>query len=186
MQVVKATKRFRQVTLLSSLVMAIGSIVCLVVPSKGTCVVDIQAAMGLVFTLWVLIFIMLFLQVIGMVRCLKKFQTPLFAFYIFVVITVYVAQMMLWGSGGTDPNNCRIERPAMWYWLIINVCMFYLMVAFGMATWGSYLCKTADAKEEIINSAVEEYMESGVYKRKQLLLTAGSAEVLAIEAPKQP
>lgn len=58
------------------------------------------------------------------------------------------------------------------------------MVVFGMATWGSYLCRSADAKEEIINSAVEEYMESGVYKRKQLLLTAGSSDVLAIDAQK--
>jgi hypothetical protein len=39
----------------------------------------------------------------------------------------------------------------MWYWLIINVALFYLMVVFGMATWGSYLCRAADAKEEIIN-----------------------------------
>ncbi len=91
---------------------------------------------------------------------------------------------MLWGSGGSAPNNCRVERPAMWYWLIINVVLFYLMVVFGMATWGSYLCRSADAKEEIINQAVEEYMESGVYKRKQLLLTAGSSDVLAVEAQK--
>jgi hypothetical protein len=184
MQVIKATKRFRQVTLLMSLVMAIVSIVCLTLPSKGSCVVDIQAAMGMVFTLWVLVFLMLFLQVIGMVKCLKKYKTPLFAFYIFVVVTVYVSQMMLWGSGGSAPNNCRVERPAMWYWLIINVVLFYLMVVFGMATWGSYLCRSADAKEEIINQAVEEYMESGVYKRKQLLLTAGSSDVLAVEAQK--
>lgn len=73
---------------------------------------------------------------------------------------------MLWGSGGSSPNNCRKERPAMWYWLIINVVLFYVMVVFGMATWGSYLCRSADTKEEIITKAVEEYMESGVYKRK--------------------
>jgi len=169
-----------------SMVMAIISILSLVLPSKGACVVNIQVAVGLVFALWCLVFLMLFLQVIGMVRCLKKYKTPLFAFYIFVVATVYVSQMMLWGTGGDKTNNCRVERPFMWYWLIINVVMFYVMVIFGMATWGSYLCRTADAKEEIINSAVEEYMESGVYKRKQLLLTAGSNEVLAVEAQKQP
>ena len=107
--------------------------------------------MVMVVILWCLVFFMLFLQVIGMVKCLKKYKTPLFAFYIFAVVTVYVSQMMLWGSGGSDPNNCRVEKPAMWYWLIINVALFYLMVVFGMATWGSYLCKAADAKEEIIN-----------------------------------
>lgn len=167
-----------------SMLMGIVSIICLVLPSKGTCVVDIQAAMGMVFALWCLVFFMLFLQVIGMVKCLKKYKNFLFGFYIYVVVTVYVSQMMLWGSGGSDQNNCRTQRPAMWYWLIINVSLFYLMVVFGMATWGSYLCRSADAKEEIINSAVEEYMESGVYKRKQLLLTAGSSDVLAIDAQK--
>ena len=94
MQVVKATKTFRQVTLLSSLVMAIGSICILTTPSKnavGTCQSNIAIAVGLVFAMWCLVFFMLFLQVINMVKCLKKYKNALFAFYIYIVATVYVS-----------------------------------------------------------------------------------------------
>jgi len=94
MQVVKATKTFRQVTLLSSLVMAIGSICILTIKSKnavGTCQSNIAIAVGLVFAMWCLIFFMLFLQVINMVKCLKKYKNGLFAFYIYIVATVYVS-----------------------------------------------------------------------------------------------
>lgn len=71
---------------------------------------------------------------------------------------------MLWaaGSDGTG-NSCMKAKPAMWWWLMINVCLFYVMVVFGLATWGAYLCGVSDAKEEIIKNAVDEYLKSGVY-----------------------
>jgi len=56
------------------------------------------------------------------------------------------------------------------------------MVVFGFATWGAYLCGVSDVKEEIIQTAVEEYMKSGVYKRKQIMLTAGEADALIVDA----
>jgi hypothetical protein len=94
--------------------------------------------------------------------------------------------MMLWSSGGDGAaNNCRKGKPAMWWWLLINVCLFYVMVVFGFATWGAYLCGVSDVKEEIIQTAVEEYMKSGVYKRKQIMLTAGEADALIVDAPTQ-
>lgn len=75
--------------------------------------------------------------------------------------------MMLWSSGGNGAENqCRKGKPAQWYWLLINVCLFYLMVVFGFATWGAYLCGIQDVKEKVIQSAVDDYLKSGVYKRK--------------------
>ena len=102
-----------------------------------------------------------------MVKCLKKYKGPLIGFYFYVVATVYVSQMMLWSSGATgNANNCRNEQAPSWWWLIINVCLFYLMVVYGFATWGAYICGVQDVKEEIIQSAVDEYLKSGVYQRK--------------------
>jgi len=109
-----------------------------------------EVAMYFVLIMWVMTFIMLFLQIVGMVKCLKKYKMALFAYYIFIGVSVYVSQMMLWAGGGNGSNSCRLGKPVMWWWLLINVCLFYLLVTFGMATWGSYLCKNADAKEEII------------------------------------
>ena len=88
--------------------MAIGSILILTIPPKNattTCVTNIGVAVGLVLAMWVLIFLMLFLQVIHMVKCLKKYNNFLIAFYIFIVATIYVAQMMLWSSGGDGTDN---------------------------------------------------------------------------------
>lgn len=72
MKVVRSSKLFRQISVLLSLFMAAISITVLVVPqaqcSDGT---NIKAALGLVFTMWAMVFILLLLQVIGMTKCLK-------------------------------------------------------------------------------------------------------------------
>lgn len=87
---------------------------------------------------------------------------------------------MLWSSGGDGTaNECRTGKPAQWYWLLINVCLFYVLVIFGFATWGAYLCGVQDKKEEIIQSAVDDYLKSGVYKRKQIMLTAGAVDAVS-------
>ena len=64
--------------------------------------------------------------------------------------------MQIWG--GTE-NECRTETPVLYWWLVTNVILFYLMVSFGLVTWGSYLCKVADAQEKITSNAVKEYMK---------------------------
>ena len=45
-----------------------------------------------------------------------------------------------------------------YWWLIINITIFYLIVTFGLATWGAYLCMVADAQEEMTKQAVAEYL----------------------------
>ena len=94
MKIVKATKTFRQVTIICSLLMAIGSVLCLSIKpihATNNCVTNIGAALVMVCIMWALTFFMLFLQAIHMVKCLKKYQTGLIAFYAYVVISVYVS-----------------------------------------------------------------------------------------------
>ena len=61
--------------------------------------------------------------------------------------------------GGEDPGKCRKEKPLLYWWLTSNVIIFYIIVAFGFCTWGSYICKVADAAEEITKKAVEDYLK---------------------------
>ena len=72
MKVVRSTKLFRQVSVVLSLIMAAISICVLVIPQEqcedGT---NIKAALGLVFSMWTIVFVLLLLQVIGMTKCLK-------------------------------------------------------------------------------------------------------------------
>ena len=85
MQVVKATKCFRQVSILLSLVMALTSVLLLAVGNIPDCpTASLKTTVGLVFGLWSVTFVLLLLQVAGMTKCLKKYPNSLFAFYFFV------------------------------------------------------------------------------------------------------
>ena len=63
----------------------------------------------------------------------------------------------------------------LYWWIVVNVIMFYLIVAFGLATWGSYICRVADAKEELTKAAVNEYIAER--KAKQALMIGAGLEV---------
>lgn len=67
---------------------------------------------------------------------------------------MFFTQLMIWG--GND-NTCREESPVYYWWLVTNIIIFYTIVSFGLATWGSYICKVADAQEEFIKKAREEF-----------------------------
>ena len=70
---------------------------------------------------------------------------------------MFFTQVEVWG--GEDPKNCMDEKPLLYWWLVANVIIFYIIVAFGLCTWGSYICKVADAKEELTKKAVEDYLK---------------------------
>ena len=144
MQVVKATKRFRQVSILLSLLFAIVSIVLLIVVQDDCLRSNLKATTGLVFALWSCVFVLLLLQLVKLTDCLKKIPKILFGFYFAICAVMFFVQLELWG--GVD-NNCRKESPVLYWWLFANIVLFYLIVSFGLATWGAYLCKVADVQE---------------------------------------
>jgi len=155
MQVIKATKRFRTVVTLLSLLMSVGTITVLCVPAQDCTTGNLKFAVGCLAFVWCTIFILMLFQVIGMIATLKKFNKALFVFYFIVCGCMYVCQMMIWG--GVE-NTCMKETPVLYWYIVTNVIMFYVIVAFGLATWGSYLCKVADAYEELSKEAVSEMM----------------------------
>ena len=69
---------------------------------------------------------------------------------------MFFVQLEIWG--GVD-NSCRTDIPLLYWWLVVNLALFYFIVSFGLATWGAYLCKVADAQEELTREAVKEYLE---------------------------
>ena len=54
-----------------------------------------------------------------------------------------------------------------------NIILFYLIVAFGLATWGSYLCKVAVAQESITKEAVKEYMKNVNQEEQHVMIATG-------------
>ncbi len=64
-----------------------------------------------------------------------------------VCIVMFFAQVEIWG--GPDPRSCMKEKPLLYWWLCANVIIFYFIVALGLCIFGSYICKVADAAEEL-------------------------------------
>ena len=85
--------------------------------------------------------------------------------------------MQIFGGGGLN-NLCRSEAPALYWWLVTNIILFYIIVAFGLATWGSYLCKVAKAQEDITNDAVQAYVQTMDREHeKHVMIAAGPSSV---------
>lgn len=190
MQVVKATKTFRQVSLLGSMLMAIISISILIIWPNAHCDgTQLRGAVGIVFTVWTLIFVLLLLQVIGLVKCLKKIPKVMFGFYCSISSAMWFVQMLLFSSPPPNGAICRdaktdtnVSSPLLYYYLLVNVIIFYLVVAFGLATWGSYLCAVADIKEEVTKAAIDEYLAENQMRQKHFMITAGTTQPLMLEA----
>ena len=169
---IKATKCFRQVSILLSLVFSLLSVLFLCIVDQDCSNANLKATTGLVFGLWSCIFVLLLLQAVKLTDCLKKIPKLLFGFYFFICGCMFFVQMELWG--GVD-NQCRKESPLLYWWLVTNIILFYLIVSFGLATWGSYLCKVADAQEEITKQAVEEYLAEKEKVDKHFMIKAGAS-----------
>lgn len=155
MEFVKATKCFRTTTILLSLVNALISIILLCVAGEDCTQSNLKATTGLIFGLWSTVFVLMLLQAVKLTECLKSIPKLLFGFYFFVCGCLFFCQMELWG--GVD-NQCRTEVPSLYWWLVVNIALFYFIVSFGLAVWGSYICKVVDAQEEITKDAVKEYL----------------------------
>ena len=178
MQVIKATKCFRQVSILLSLVFALLSIVFLCIAGDDCTNANLKATTGLVFFLWSTVFVLLLLQAVKLTTCLKSIPKLLFGFYFFICGCMFFVQMELWG--GVD-NQCRTEIPLLYWWLVINIIVFYTIVSFGLATWGAYLCKVADVQEELTKKAVDEYLKEVKRDEKHFMLTAGEQQPMLMQ-----
>ena len=143
MKVIKATKLFRQISLIGALIMALGSIGLLVAPLADCSTSNLRATIVLIFILWSLIFVLLLVGVTGLGSCLKDIPKLLFLFYFFICAVMLFVQMQVWGG---SENDCRSESPILYWWLIAQIILFYIIVTFGLATWGAYLCDVADAQ----------------------------------------
>ena len=157
MKVVKATKLFRQISLIGALVFALVSVGLLATDLKDCPTANLRASISVIFALWSTIFVLMLVQVTGLGRCLKDIPKLLFAFYFFICAVMLFVQMEVWGG---YENRCRTQAPVFYWWLIVQIVVFYLIVTFGLATWGSYLCQVADAQEELTKQAVEEYLRA--------------------------
>ena len=170
MHFIKATKCFRTTAILMSLVCALISIILLCVVDDDCTQSNLHATTGLVFFLWSTVFVLMLLQAVKLTDCLKKVPRLLFGFYFFVCGCLFFCQLELWGGVN---NPCRTEVPSLYWWLVCNIALFYFIVSFGLAVWGSYICKVVDTQEEITKEAVKEYLDEVKQEDRHFMIKAG-------------
>jgi hypothetical protein len=129
------------------------------VPEHDCSEVNLRAAVGLTAGLWCVTFVLLLLQVVGYTACLKNYPKTMFVFYFAIVIVMFFVQMMTFGGVSGEKNPCMTETPLMYWYLVVNIAVFYFIVTYGLSTWGFYLCRAADAEEELVNEAVNTHLE---------------------------
>lgn len=96
-----STYRVRQAVLLVSLMLALITVIILASDQQDCSTANLKFAMFLMFTVYAAVFVLMLLQFVGMVGCLKKIPTFLMTFYFMVVFVMFFVQMILFQG-----NNC--------------------------------------------------------------------------------
>ena len=55
-------------------------------------------------------------------------------------------------------DGCNRTSPLLYYWLIVNILLFYIFIAFGLSLWGAYICWEQEEEEKVTKAALEDYL----------------------------
>ena len=63
--------------------------------------------------------------------------------------------------------DCIRTAVAYYLWLIVNIGLFYLLVAYGLSLWGAYLCWAQD-EEDALNEEALKHVHKKMIEEGQL------------------
>ena len=56
-------------------------------------------------------------------------------------------------------EGCARESVVLYWWLALNIGMFYVLIAYGLSLWGAYLCWAQQEEEELTKKALQHKFE---------------------------
>lgn len=88
--------------------------------------------------------------------CTKCFVTlgKLMGLFYFLLVAAMVCVQIIYFHG----ESCSRVAPLLYYWLFVNIMLFYILVAYGLSLWGAYICWEVDEEEKVINEALKRAM----------------------------
>ena len=124
--------------LVFSLLMALATILSLTInptPKADRCGTYLKVALVLLLIVWLSLSTLLILHLTKLISQNSKSMLALFSLY--TVFTLYVCQLQVYGTNlaGSD-SECKSIQPGQWYWLLINVVLFYVVIVAGLIVWG--------------------------------------------------
>ena len=61
----------------------------------------------------------------------------------------------------------------MYMWLVLQIIVFYIMVAYGISLWAAYVCWESDREEKHIKAAMKKYAETLLKKNQDIMVYQG-------------
>ena len=133
---VKGIDTFRRVTLITTLIAStISAIIIAVDPKQCESNPNLKRATIVTLAVQLSIFCILLLQYIHCGCLLRKLGAWLGIFYFILTGLMTWTQFIFFEGEG-----CIREAVVYYWWLIFNIGLFYLLVAYGLSLWGAYLC----------------------------------------------
>ena len=96
--------------------------------------------------------------------CIRACGRAIGLYYIYLVGGMIVVQIYILKADG-----CNRTAPLLYYWLTVNIILFYIFIAYGLSLWGAYICWEQEEEEKIQKTAMDEYIRKNYDGRMQLL-----------------
>ena len=156
-------KRFRRWLLgASGLFSAISLLILTTDPSSDCPGSNLRKALWLTFSIHITTFLMLLLHFIYLGFILRYLGRLLGLYYVYLVGAMIAAQVVFFNGNGKTLTqtgavevSCFKHSPGMYTWLVLQIAVFYGLVAYGIALCGSYICWEADVEELKIKEAMK-------------------------------
>lgn len=149
-----ATMKFRRIVLIFSIIFAGITILILVGDPRECQTSNLKLGLWLAFSIHMSSFILLLFHFIGLGFILRKLGRLLGLYYFYMVGAMFATQVIFFKSSG-----CNVTAPLLYFWVMLNIIMFYMLVAYGIALWGAYICWESEKEEKQLKAAMKKYMK---------------------------
>ena len=142
---VQGIETFRRVVVLTSLVFSCISILIICLrPRECDSNPELRRGVIIACSVQLFIFLLLLLHYIHCGCLLRKLGMALGATYFGIVGCMVWTQLIFFRGEG-----CARIAVVYYWWLALNIGIFYVFIAYGLSLWGAYLCWAQEEEEAI-------------------------------------
>ena len=141
---VTGTDRFRQVALFGSMIACVLSLLLILMEPRSCEEVKLELGVYLCCGVQVLTFFLILASYLCQGCILKLGRAMVVCYFALVGLMVGVQVIFFHGEA------CNRVAPTLYYWLFVNIILFYILVAYGLSLWGAYICWEVDEEEKLI------------------------------------
>ena len=141
---ISGTEKFRRVALFQSLIFGTISCLIIVADTRECDTINLKIPLGITFSVQLSIFVLLLMHYIHLGGCIRALGQAIGLYYVYLVAAMIVVQIFV-----LKADNCNRLTPLLYYWLVVNILLFYVFIAYGLSLWGAYICWEQEEEEKV-------------------------------------